>query len=206
MTTTLADLQSETVAVEPPLVYRCEACEARLEPVEFDDGGRWTVRGLVSHGRRRHKAVLCWSCFVAASRLLRGGADAEPVSNETDVQEEQEEMALEPVSNETADAAAYLRPGWPERRSDKPTSRPELPRAERICPVCARPQRRLFDTADGPACAACMRYSGAARLAPAPWRVNLTRGQVRREWPGRPPAGAEGAEKGKRQQPGGKRG
>jgi hypothetical protein len=56
----------------------------------------------------------------------------------------------------------------------------------RICPICDRPNRRLYETVDGEACSACMRYSGTARVDPAPWRINLTRGVPDREWPGRP--------------------
>jgi hypothetical protein len=63
----------------------------------------------------------------------------------------------------------------------------------RVCPVCARPQKLLFDTADGPSCASCLRYSGLNRVEPVDWRINLTRGPVRREWPGRPPDRGEGA-------------
>jgi hypothetical protein len=99
MSTTLAArLRAETVDL--PLRYDCELCGRPLEPVESSDGGSWSVRGLASHGRRKHKSVLCWPCFVAATRLLRGGADAGLVPNGT---------AAEP----------YPRPGWPEIVSGK---------------------------------------------------------------------------------------
>jgi hypothetical protein len=64
---------------------------------------------------------------------------------------------------------------------------------DRTCPVCARAPKRLFETTDGLACAACLRYAGTVRVEPAPWRVNATRGRSGREWPGRPPSGSEGA-------------
>jgi hypothetical protein len=59
----------------------------------------------------------------------------------------------------------------------------------RTCPVCARPQKLLFDTADGPSCASCLRYSGLNRVEPVDWRINLTRGVPGRDWPGQPPSG-----------------
>jgi hypothetical protein len=69
MTPTLAArLQAATIAVEAPLVYRCKVCEARLEPVEFSDGGSWSVRGLAMRGRRRFKSTLCFDCYMTACR------------------------------------------------------------------------------------------------------------------------------------------
>jgi hypothetical protein len=67
---------------------------------------------------------------------------------------------------------------------------------EHVCPICGRLQAALFETVDGLACPSCMRYAGARRAEPASWRFNATSGAVgpRREWPGRPPAGAEGAD------------
>ena len=45
----------------------------------------------------------------------------------------------------------------------------------RICPLCDRPQRFLFETTDGPACSGCLRYSGAGRTEPSSWRFNAMR-------------------------------
>jgi hypothetical protein len=67
MTATLvARLRATTVAVE--LAYDCEVCGRPLEEVLFGDGGKWSIRGLVSHGRRRFKSTLCWSCYMTARR------------------------------------------------------------------------------------------------------------------------------------------
>jgi hypothetical protein len=89
ITPTAARLQAATVAVEAPLVYRCEVCSRPLEPVELSTGRHWTARGLAMRARRKHKSILCFDHYVAACRAVR------------------RTVAVESV---------HPKPGWPERK------------------------------------------------------------------------------------------
>jgi hypothetical protein len=129
-TTTLRTRLAEaTVAVEPPLVFRCEACDRPLEAVEFSTGRHWSIRGLAMRGRRKHKTVLCFGHYVDACRSAKRIDPAEPVPNETDGPAEQEKMSSATVPNETA-PEPHPRPGWPTRVRSMSTVQPKLAKAE----------------------------------------------------------------------------
>ena len=52
--------------------FACAVCAVPLDAAILPDGRRWTAAVLAMHGRRQHKAVLCWRHYA----LAEGQADA----------------------------------------------------------------------------------------------------------------------------------